>query len=73
MRGRGRLGFTFPVLTPGPVPLPSLWILPPVPAPGKDSAQEDSYDETGEDHGEDPGDVPDGCGRGVDSEGSCRW
>ena len=73
MRGRGWLGFTFPVLTPGPVPLPSLCILPSVPAPGKDSAQEDSYDETGEEFVEDPGDVLDGCGRGVDSEGSCSW
>ena len=48
MSSRGWLGFTYPGLTPGPVPLPSLCILPSVPAPGKDSAQEDSYDETGE-------------------------
>ena len=70
MRGRGWLRFTFPVLTPGPVSLPSLWILPSVPVPGKDSAEEDSYDETGEDHGEDPGDVLDGWGRGLACRGA---
>ena len=73
MRGRGGLGFTFLVLTPGPVPLPSLGILPSVPVSGTQPrirADETSCYEIHEDHREDQGDGLDGCGCRLDCEES---
>ncbi|KAI4582539.1 hypothetical protein MJG53_009090 [Ovis ammon polii x Ovis aries] len=44
-----------------------------VPVPGKDSAQEDSYDESGEERREDPGFGLDGCGHGLHGRGAHEW
>ena len=55
--GQGLLGFTFPGLTPGPVPLPSVPVL--VNDPGYDAY----YDETGENSKDDLGYVIAGWSR----------
>ena len=71
MRDRGWLGFTFPGLTAGGVPLPSLRILPSVPVLEKDPGYDAYYDENGENLKDDLGYVVSGWARGLHCSEDC--
>ena len=69
--GQGLLGFTFPVLTSGPVPLPSLLILPSEPVLVNDQGYDAYYDESSENRKDDLGYVMAGWGRTLHCRGAC--